>query len=140
MSDIEPQGQHHGGGHETTDVKLRGIIVFAIALVVVSALIQVGLGFLEGAYSRDERREIASRTARMRDETGQYPAPRLQGNPANDMARFRKDEEVRLDEYGWVNRREKIARIPVKRAMDILAQKGLPTRKADATAAKGDVP
>jgi hypothetical protein len=131
MIDIEPQGQHHGGGHETTDVGLRGILVFAAILVLVTAVLQVGLGLWAGAYSREERRTIASRPARLRDETGQFPAPRLQGNPANDMTRFRKEEDVRLEDYGWVDRRNGIARIPVARAMDHLVRKGLPIRKAE---------
>jgi hypothetical protein len=140
MSDIEPQGQHPGGGHETTDVGLRGIFAFAVILVVFSVAVQIGLGLWMGAYSRAERREIAARPARLRDDTGQFPAPQLQGNPASDMARLRKEEEARLAEYGWVDRRAGIARIPVSRAMDLIAQKGLPTRKAEAKPAKRDTP
>lgn len=129
MDDFHPQGQHQGGGHEATDVKLRGIIIFAIVLVVSTAAIQGVLYFWEQVFERDEDRTFASRPARLRDETGQFPAPRLQGNPGADMARFRVEEDARLDAYGWVDRRSGIARIPIARAMDALARDGLPTRE-----------
>lgn len=137
MSDFEPTGEQHGGGHAPTEIRLRGILSFAIALIVVIVFVQAGLSFLMGGFSRDERSHITSRSARMRDETGQFPAPRLQGNPGTDMARFRREEQARLDEYGWVDRRGGVARIPVARAMEILAARGLPTRQpAQAKAAK----
>ena len=66
MSDIEPQGQHPGGGHETTDVGLRGIFAFAVILVVFSVAVQIGLGLWMGAYSRRRagRAAISRRSAR----------------------------------------------------------------------------
>lgn len=135
MSDIEPIGHPHGpGGHEPTEVRLRGILGFAVALVVVTAVLQIGLGYWMGSFSREERREIASRPARLRDDTGQYPAPHLQGNPGADMTRFRKEEDARLDEYGWVDRPGGIARLPVDRAIELLARRGLPTRPAEPAA------
>lgn len=50
------------------------------------------------------------------------PQPRLQANPAADLAAERRREEGMLEGYAWVDRKRGIARIPVRRAMDILTR------------------
>jgi hypothetical protein len=50
------------------------------------------------------------------------PPPRLQADPATDLAAERAREQAQLDGYAWVDRDAGIARIPVDRAMDILAR------------------
>jgi hypothetical protein len=50
------------------------------------------------------------------------PSPRLQANPAADLAAERRREEGMLEGYAWVDRKQGIARIPVQRAMEILAR------------------
>jgi hypothetical protein len=56
------------------------------------------------------------------------PEPRLQENPTADLNRFRATEEAKLNGYGWVDRERGIIRIPIERAMDLLARRGLPVR------------
>ena len=46
--------------------------------------------------------------------------------PRVDLARLKKQELDRLNRYGWVDRKAGIAHIPIDRAMDILAETGLP--------------
>jgi hypothetical protein len=60
------------------------------------------------------------------------PEPRLQGAPGHPMfgpeelRRLRADAQVRLSSYGWVDQSAGIAHIPIDRAIDIIAQDGLP--------------
>ena len=54
------------------------------------------------------------------------PAPRLQPNPPKDLAELRERENAVLGAYAWVDREQGTAQIPVDRALDILAAKGLP--------------
>ena len=63
------------------------------------------------------------------------PAPRLQVNPARDMAELRRAEDRVLKGYGWVDEAAGIARIPIDRAMAIVAERGLPD--AEQTPAAG---
>lgn len=51
------------------------------------------------------------------------PEPRLQPHPTLDLAAERGRETATLDSYAWVDRRAGIARIPIARAMQILAGK-----------------
>jgi hypothetical protein len=46
----------------------------------------------------------------------------LQANPAADLAAERRREENMLEGYAWVDREQGIARIPVQRAMEIVAR------------------
>lgn len=58
-----------------------------------------------------------------------YPAPALQVSPSEDLRRLTERQMSLLTGYGWVDRRRGLARIPVERAMAVLAEKGLPYRR-----------
>jgi hypothetical protein len=49
------------------------------------------------------------------------PLPRLQVRPQADLLSLRAAEVQRLESYGWVDPRAGIARIPIERAMALLA-------------------
>jgi hypothetical protein len=53
------------------------------------------------------------------------PAPRLQVDPAEDLARFRADVEKRLNSYYWIDKKNGIVHIPIAQAMKEIAAKGL---------------
>jgi hypothetical protein len=55
-----------------------------------------------------------------------YPQPRLQSDPAADMRKFLHSELNRLNSAGWVDRGHGIAHIPIKDAMQRIAQQGIP--------------
>ena len=61
------------------------------------------------------------------------PEPRLQDNAVEDLRRMRAAEDRILNGYGWVDRKKGVVRIPIDRAMDLLAQRGLPGRSAHGT-------
>jgi hypothetical protein len=61
------------------------------------------------------------------------PAPALEAQPGQTLNRYRAIEESRLNSYGWVDRASGVIRIPIDRAIDLTAQRGLPTRAASAT-------
>jgi hypothetical protein len=118
-------------GHEAADADIGPLIKFAIFLAlttVVCAAICVGL------YRYLDRREA-------REKAGRYPLaagvgrplpppPRLQNYPFYDLKALRGDENRVLDHYGWVNKNAGVVRIPIERAIDVLAEKGLPYRTA----------
>ena len=53
------------------------------------------------------------------------PEPRLQPDPAMDLKQFRSGEDAVLHGYGWVDPEKGIVRIPVERAMELVAKEGL---------------
>ncbi|HEV2540764.1 MAG TPA: hypothetical protein VGU03_13810 [Frateuria sp.] len=55
------------------------------------------------------------------------PQPRLQPDPAADIAAERSQQRSRLEGYQWMDGAHTVARIPVARAMELVAAgKGLP--------------
>jgi hypothetical protein len=67
----------------------------------------------------------ADRLGRLPTGRAQPPAPRLQIDPKADLEHLRAQERERLTTYGWVDRERRIARIPIERAMELLAGRGL---------------
>jgi hypothetical protein len=53
------------------------------------------------------------------------PQPRLQVRPKADLDVLRAMERGRLTSFGWADRDRKIVRIPIERAMSLLAERGL---------------
>ena len=61
------------------------------------------------------------------------PEPRLQNNAVGDLRQIQAAEDQVLTSYGWVDRKKGVVRIPIDRAIDLLAQRGLPGRTARST-------
>jgi hypothetical protein len=98
----------------------------------VAALVVVGL--LGAAYFRYLGREQAreSPPASPLAERRAPPAPRLQADPARDMRALRAWENEVLDGYAWVDRDAGRVRIPIDRAMDLLAERAAGRRGSGA--------
>jgi hypothetical protein len=118
-------------GHEQRDVKLRAVIIFAVALAVSAAIIQLGVWGLMEMFHRENAASdpIASPFA---DEPSSPPEPRLQpsvahdSQPDEDMAALRKRWLEELTSYASVEGDPQRAQIPIDRAMQILVDRGLP--------------
>jgi hypothetical protein len=129
VDDAIPQGIPTPGaepGHEATGVEARGLVVGAgvlVAMVVVSELV---LWLWMGDFRREEQEAKALTPARSSVKVEQFPQPRLQESPPIELVQLKEEESRRIETYGWVDRKAGVARIPVDRAMDILAKKGLP--------------
>lgn len=55
----------------------------------------------------------------------QPPAPRLQIDPRADLAALTAAKNAQLSSYDWTDRTKRIAHIPIDRAMQLVAQRGL---------------
>lgn len=121
-------------GHETTDAEVGLVVKFAIFLTVVSLIVAV---LMVGFHKYLDAREQAAKAPRHPMAAGQVrplpPPPRLQSSPFTDLTEFRQEENRLLNRYGWVDRNAGIVRIPVERAIEVLAERGLPHRTAAET-------
>jgi hypothetical protein len=117
-------------GHELSDLRPGYIALFGIALtaVIVAAAVITSLliHFKAAEHSRQET--PVPRLAREREAT---PGARLQVDANKDLRQMRAGEDAVLNSYGWVDKDSGIVRIPIERAMEILAKKGLPARKQE---------
>ena len=114
-------------GYEKRDVSVRGVAWFALGLTISLAVIGLGgVGFFRLLAHAHPSSDAVSRIALRPNMIA--PAPRLQSDPASDLAKFEATENARLNSYGWVDKNAGIIRLPIERAMDLIAQRGLPTR------------
>jgi hypothetical protein len=116
-------------GHEEKDVDVWAVSKFAIALVLLCAVALVGL---TGLFRYFQSREASLQPPPVEgaDLKGPTlpPLPRLQSSPVLDLKQMRQAEDQMLGGYGWIDRSKGIVRLPIARAIDLLAQRGLPTR------------
>ena len=68
------------------------------------------------------------------------PEPRLEGYATQDFKAFYATQQAALNSYGWVDRNSGSAHIPVERAMELLAQQGLPVFENTPTPLASQVP
>ena len=118
------ENKHPHIGHETTDVNVWAVGKFAIGLVVVCV---VSIGLLFGLLKFFQSREETS-VANTVEPTKLFPQPQLQKTPIPDLKAIRAEEDKLLNGYAWVDQSKGVVRIPVDRAIEVLAQRGLPTR------------
>ena len=109
-------------GHEKSDADVSPIRWIVLGFVVIVAAISLGVWWIYGYY----RTEDADRDVR-RSYIGPVsvipPEPRLQVDPRMDFERFRQSEENILNNYGWASREQGKVRIPIRRAMELEAEK-----------------
>jgi hypothetical protein len=143
-------------GYEGTDVKVRGVVVFLTALaifVAVTGVLCVGIGKVinselakaDGPVTKwnhpvDVRKlgnlasspEIQQQFAEL---TRRFPSPRLQTDDGyQEITDIHAKEDLLLENYSWVDQGKGTVRIPIDRAMELIAQRGLPVAPESAQA------
>ena len=136
--DDEPLPPPQVVGHETSDAQAAPILGF---LAFLSVLVIVTAGVVVLFYNYLERREASEKTARYPLAAGRErplpPPPRLQTYPFTDIKELRRDQDRMLDRYEWLDKTNGVVRIPIERAMGLIAERGLPHRTGAAPAAEG---
>ena len=111
---------------ERSDVDIGAIAKFGGVLVIAAAVIHVLIWAL---FVWFDHREAAGDKPPLAVAGELPPEPRLRTSPRDDMKKLREEENERLTTYGWVDKNAGVARIPIERAIDITAEKGLPARE-----------
>jgi hypothetical protein len=116
-------------GHEESDVNVWAVGKFGIGLVLgfIAALALV-IGVFRYFQSHIETQPPSAVVQPNVDARSLPPEPRLQTTPVLDLQQMRAAEDSILNGYGWVDRMNNVVRIPIGRAIDLLAARGLPAR------------
>jgi hypothetical protein len=145
-------------GYEVTDVNVKGIAVFLaslLAFVGVFFIFCFGMGKvintailksdgppnkwnMIGAQPTGKRQDLTSNAVMEQNQLNQmvkrFPSPRLQTDDGNlEIAEMHAREDLLLNYYSWVDRSSGKVRIPIARAMQIIAQNGLPVAPEEQT-------
>src|ERR1700676_2794301 len=127
---------HDTVAYEERDIKVHSIYWYLIALTIPVAssffICIYVLRYTERFVARHEPPMLPARAAMGPDYRVLPPEPRLQGVPGHDVDpqqdhrdKVRADNQAN-EKYAWVDQNAGIVQIPVKEAMKIIAQKGLP--------------
>jgi hypothetical protein len=136
--------------HEESDVNIKAIVGFGIFLIISAIVIHVALYGLykffdnmaekqnaprnpmvqveKAAGSDTMSAESQSETAKRLNRTfgGNALNPMLQVDDVHDMDMMRKAQDTQMSEYQWTNKGTGNVRIPIDRAMELIAERGLP--------------
>jgi len=123
-----------GVSHERRDVNVFQISAFGIGLLLSCIVVVFAMWALfDFLFSREDAKNAANPAAAMMNERPKLPPePRLQAEPKIELKDLRADEDAILSSYGWVDPNNGIVRIPIDQAIDIVAQKGLPSKPSPA--------
>ena len=128
-------------GHELSDIQPKNIAMFGAALAAIIAAVAVAAYGLFSFFNTSitTTRPAPSPLSYSREPTA---APRLSLRPGDELSAMRAEENKILASYDWVDRDHGVVRIPIERAIEILADRGLPVRteKSDKAAAEKKPP
>lgn len=150
--DHSPEEIDRSKGYEASDVRISGVVVFIVALsifAVVTAVLAYGVGKVLNARMNKEDgppskwahpvdvRPLGNMASnpemqnKMAEATQSFPAPRVQTDDGNqDVADLHLREDLLLNNYSWADQAQGKVRIPIERAMELLAARGLPVASA----------
>jgi hypothetical protein len=122
----EPAPADLAAGHEVSDVSIRGLVTFLVGLVVSLAVVVLAVAsmFVLLVQRATEADPPESPLAELRDTDP--PAPHLQQSPAFDMHVLRDEQTTALKRTRWIDKEAQVVQIPVERAMQLVAERGLP--------------
>ena len=143
MDDYRSQAQftrETNTGHEPNVLVVRNLVMFAVGLVAMVILSGGIVGLVMWGFSREIGGLQALAPPRFADDSGMFPAPRIQANPDVELVTVKREELGRLNGYGWVDKKAGVAHIPIDRAIDILAKTGLPRVEAKPVETSGAAP
>ena len=115
-------------GHETSDVHIGGIVATGVGLLVTLAVVFAAVSWLQTRFT-GRALPLAPPAARATPAAPPLPPdPRLEAVAGQELHELRAAQERLLHGYDWIDRPAGIARIPIERAIDLLAERGLPAR------------
>ena len=137
-------GNPSGIGFEREDVGGKPVYGFIISLVVLGVLIYYILWGMFHFLDAYERKQHAAKSPLVQSEPDtrivppgkitEFPQPRLEPTEIGEYDESRIHDDEILNTYGWVDQNAGIVHIPIDRAMQLIAERGLPTNPKTGTA------
>ncbi len=120
---MEHTVQHspNGAGHDQREVSVRLIVVSLGFLAIGTFLVFLLVGGIFRYFYDTDKTGEAQRQPVI------PPEPRIEVAPYEQLQRMRAKEDHVLNSYAWVDKSTGVGRVPIDRAIDLLAAKGLPS-------------
>jgi len=108
--------------YEIRDATVWALVLLGFLLCLMIAFTLFGSDLLVSYFAG---RQSGTVPVSMSTTSPEPPQPRLQTNPSRDLGEMRRAEDVLLHSYGWIDRQTGTVRIPIDRAIDVLAAQQL---------------
>jgi hypothetical protein len=126
----EREPRHDDVRFEHKDVNARNV-VFTGAAVLIGAWVVVCLMYFFFSLLQDHREAATEPAIAVADQRpAAPPEPRIQVSPRTDLQRYEAQQDYLLTHYLWVDKSKGVVAIPIERAMELIAQRGIPPQKA----------
>ena len=104
----------HPTRREPPDVDTIRIVSFGLGFLL---FVAIGMAVLAGFYGHEVGGSHMPAPA-------PFPAPQLQTDPSSDLAKLEAAQRAELERAGWSDQSRGLRRIPIERAMAIIAARG----------------
>ena len=135
----EEDVRNPGVSYEPRQPDLRVVLGFLAALGLATVLVLLVLWGMFVYFRGLSAQRGALPSPRMYNSPPQVPKPQLQPDPVADLNAYRVTADEVLHSFGWIDQQAGVTRIPIDRAMDLVAERGLPW-KAPGTGPAPTVP
>ena len=121
--------QVEGEGYERRDfVGRRGVVIFVgtlgLSVILVGIFCYFFVGYLERTVGpTEEPSPLAGQ------DLPDAPAPHLQPKPSLEMSALHQRNDQEMTSYEWMDKKTGMVRIPIDRAIEIVAGQNLPARE-----------
>lgn len=106
-----------------SDINFKVIVKAGIALVGITIAISVLMWFLFQYFAVQARRADPQLSPVTNDLKKIPPEPRLQISPVTDLKQTQGIDEAYLENYGWVDDKSGVVRIPIDEAKKLIVQR-----------------
>ena len=132
-----PKNGNHQEGFEIEDLSPVGVLYFMAGLAIVGVLIYfivMGMYRYLDVYDKSHEAPMNPMVHATNEDpriptnadTLRFPDPRLEQNERGQLLDVVQQQDKILDSYDWVDQKDGVVRIPIDKAMELLAQRGLP--------------
>lgn len=121
---IEPNGR----GYETSDANVGVLAKYALGLAGTCGIALVVVVLLLDHFRAEKKSAEPALSPMAAQREALPPEPRLQVEPNADWLKYKAEEDSLLQSYGWVSREAGVVRLPIARALELVAERGLPVR------------
>jgi hypothetical protein len=123
-SPVNPQVRY-----EHTDISAIKVLFTGVGILLGTWAIVAMLYLFYSSLVNERMATTLAPPVRAAGRTLEPPQPRLETSPTRDLVALRAAEDKQLNGYSWADKQKGVVSIPIERAMELIAQRGIPPQK-----------
>jgi hypothetical protein len=118
--------------YEKTDARLNAVIIVSLLIVAAAVMSAVAVWYYY-SFALDKLRIKQAMVAKRPGPAAEIPEdmPKLEINSPINLKLYNEEKQARLHSYGWVSREVQVVHIPIERAIELTAERKLPSQPVE---------